>query len=526
MAMIKTSSRRLGARGATAARAVVVVVSRAVASALVTASVAAPCAAERAPGLDALKSAEQVLADLIERAEKAVVAIVVEPAAEVETPAAAGGGGGDRRRVGDNPGDFFSDLRSLREVGGPPAPRGAGVVIDPSGLVLTQYLVVQPGWRHIVATVDGQRFPAELIAADPRSGLAMLRITKPVDPDRDDDLAWLEIGNAERLRKGNQVVTIGNPQAILSDGQPTASLGAVTNLARKAGDQVNLNNARDQVRGTFRTTLHHFGTLVQTDAALGWNSNGGALVDLSGSLVGVATTVAVIPGHEQPAGYAIPMSKTMRRVVGVLREGKEVEYGLLGISFSTSTSPAGGGRGIEVRQAYPGGPAGRAGLAVRDLITHIAGQPVTGADQLQLVIGQRPPGERVEVRFLRRGRPMKVSAELAKHYPLGERIVTTPGRRWKGMEIDYSTALPQDQLDRATSRGMMDPAGCVVVRSVAEGSDAWKAGVRAGRFVSHVGGRRVRTPGEFWTAIGPAISLADLRFTDDDQAPVRPPRFR
>ncbi|MEM8866533.1 MAG: trypsin-like peptidase domain-containing protein, partial [Planctomycetota bacterium] len=295
--------------------------------------------------------------ELIKATEPSVVAITHTPPAQANhSPLLF--------RQGDD--GFFRDLRGIPGNARVETPAGAGVVIDASGLVLTQYLVVQPGQQHTIYTVDGDSYPAEIRAADPRSGLAVL----DVSVERN-DLAPLPIGKAENLQKGSGVVTIGNPNALLTDGQPTASYGTITNLARKADPQVNLNNAKDPLRTGYRTTLHHFGALIQTDARLGWNASGGAVVNLAGELVGITTTVSVIPGHEQSAGYAIPMNAAFRRIVDTLKEGKEVEYGLLGISFSVSarSKTTDGRYGIAVQQAYAGGPAGRAGLRSRDIIT-------------------------------------------------------------------------------------------------------------------------------------------------------------
>lgn len=459
--------------------------------------------------IEAIRKAETALIGLIERSETAVVAVLVEPAAPEEAPKTAG------------PGDFFRDLKGVSQPGGrrdEADVAGTGIVIDREGSVLTLYVAVRPGSRHYVAAVDGKTYPAKLVAADPRSGLAVL---KP-EVKGDAGLPYLELGEAERLRKGRQLLLIGNAEAILNDGQPTASLGMVTNFAIKPGGQANLNNTPDDTRRSFRTTLHHYGTLIQTDARVGWSSPGGALVDLSGRLVGVATTLSSAAGHEEPARYAIPINKAMRRIVGLLKEGKEVEYGLLGIAFpvesavSTRRLP-----GIEVQVAFPGGPASQAGLRARDLITHVADVPVTSADTLQLEIGMRAPGTATPVRFLRDGRPQLVSVTLAKQHPMKGQVVTAEPRSWQGLVVDYATALPRDELEAATAIGAIDRGGCVVVRSVEEGSVAWESGARPGKFITHVGSRRVRSPGDFWQAVNSQESPG-LRFTSEKSEPAFP----
>lgn len=402
---------------------------------------------------------------------------------------------------------LFADLRQMNSTAAP-VPSGAGVVIDKSGLVLTQYLVVKPGDRHTITTVDGESYPAEIKAADPRSGLAVLAV-------KSGNLKPVAIGRAEELRKGSLVVTIGNPYAVLSDGQPTASFGTVTNLSRRAGDQVNLNNTPDERHGNYRTTLHHFGAMIQTDAKLGWNASGGALLNLAGELVGITTTVSTIAGHEQPAGYAIPMNESFRRIVQTLSEGKEVEYGLLGISFSPNAraTTSTGTPGMEVQLAYAGGPANKAGLTGHDIITTIDGEPITSPDKLQLVVGRRPPATDVAVAFERQGQMRQTKVSLAKYYVAGEKVITQPAPSWRGIRVDFATAVPPEQLAAASQLGKIDPAGCVVVAEVDPESVSWKQGVRQGMFISHVGETRVSSPKEFWAAVEDKSSSLKLRFT-------------
>ena len=468
-------------------------------------------------GIRALKAFETALTELIQRVEPSVVAITREQPRDANRRNQPGGGLGFEFGGDDNL-FLFDELRATTNQAQTPTPAGAGVVIDEAGLVLTQYLVVKPGSRHFVTTSDGKTHPALIKAADPRSGLAVLEASGLKTPA-------IKIGQAERLRKGSGVVAIGNPYAVLSDGQATASYGTVTNLARKADDGVNLNNSTDGRPGSFRTTLHHFGALIQSDARLGWNASGGALVNLDGELIGVTTTVSVIAGHEQPAGYAIPLNQALRRVVATLVEGREVEYGLMGISFDGRSSSAGNGEptGITVQQAYVGGPAGRAGIMPRDTITHINNRPVPNPDRLQLLVGQQPPGTTVLVNFIRNGQPRQANVTLGKHFAVGHKVVTTPAPTWQGIQVDYSTAIAHQELEQASRQGLIDPEGCVVVAEVEPDSVSWRQGVRRGMFISHVSGVRVATPKDFWSAVKQAEKSVKLRFTrplsNSDQLP-------
>jgi serine protease Do len=421
----------------------------------------------------------------------------------------------------------FGNLQMVTEA--PPLPSGAGVVIDPSGIVLTQFSVVGLDDHHVVTTPDGVRYLADLRAADGRSGLAVLAIRKRLDaqpsnkeeaaaPEQDGqtfDLPALPIGKAEDLRKGRLVVSIGNPFAIESDGQPTASWGSITNTAARVPDNEPLGGemASD---GQFRTTLHHFGSLIQTDARLGWNASGGALVNLAGELVGITTTASTIAGHEQPAGYAIPLNAAMRRAVEAMRKGVAPEYGLLGVSFNrvASRNPKTGRTGIGVGESYRGAPAQVAGLEPGDLLLEVNGEAIKTPDALQLAVGSMPPGAAAEVVYERQGQLHNTSVVLGKAYlEGGDQIVSAKLPSWRGLRVDYATAIPADVLRQKASEGAIDVEGCVVVSEVEEGSVSWESGVRPYAFISHVGGKRVRSPAEFFDAVRDAADNVNLKFT-------------
>jgi S1-C subfamily serine protease len=289
-------------------------------------------------------------------------------------------------------------------------------------------------------------------------------------------------------------------------------------LAQRATPSTNLNNTLDETGQTYVSTLHHLGTLLQTDAKLNWASGGGAVVDIAGKLVGITTTAGTLPGHESPAGYAIPMTRTFRRVVGDLKAGKEVEYGLLGLRLTgpdtlaesrTVTS------GVLVAQTVPGGAAERAGLAADDRIVEIDGQPVTTVAGLQLTVGSLPPGRPVDVSVIRNGQRMILPVSLSKRHVAGEKVATAQRPRWRGLEVDYSTALSLNVIERAAAASTLDPLGCVVVSHVEPGSASAEAGIETGMFISHVGNTRVATPKDFFAAVGSAKDeLVHLRLTN------------
>jgi S1-C subfamily serine protease len=420
--------------------------------------------------------------------------------------------------------DAFSELRDPAESHRASTVVACGVIVDPAGLVLTEYLAVREDDDHSITTIEGKTYPAKILAADPRSSLAVLEMTSTASSPRRTDEARnggppgsfpaLKIADASTLRKGQFVIAIGNPFAIESDGQPTTSWGIVTNLARKAPTGTNLNDAPGPLKD-FRTTIHHLGTLIQTDAKLGWSTGGGALVNLRGELIGMTTTAAVIAGHEQPAGYAIPMNATIRRVIDSLKQGREIEYGMLGVGFGPapleldpSNRPS-----LRVSTVYANSPAAQAGLQESDVLTRIADKPVKDIDDVQLAISALPPGAKTTIAYERAGRPATTEVTLAKLAVAGKKIATVRPESWRGMRVDYATTLEAPALTEAISSGAFDEKGCVLVSEVEPESIAWRAGVRPGAFVTHVAGERVSTPDEFRAAVKTLGKKMDLTFT-------------
>jgi S1-C subfamily serine protease len=470
----------------------------------------------------AVAAIERTLVDAIARAEPSVVAISRSAASRSTADAQ------------DAEVNTFQDLRRNDSVDASAAITGAGVIMDPAGLVLTHYLAVREGDEHAVTTIDGRTQIAKIRAADPRSALAVLAIEPASAPQRaagsdapapqQRTFSAIRLGDAQKLRKGQFVIAIGNPYAIQSDGQPTASWGIVTNLGRKAPANTNLNDAPGP-NADYRTTLHHLGTLIQTDAKLGWSAAGAALVNMQGELVGITTTAGTIAGHEQPAGYAIPINSAFQRIIDTLKEGREVEYGMLGITFDNFPSEPGrgrlratvsGSRPAKVGDLLPGMPASNAGLQTGDIVTRVAGQAVTNIDSMQLVVSMLPPSTPTTIEYERGGHRASANATLAKLAVTGKTIATVRPDFWRGIRVDYATALEGPALMEAIASGTYDAQGCVLVSEVEPESDAWLAGVRRGMFISHVGQKRVATPGEFRAAtrdVGDVGDELDIRLT-------------
>jgi S1-C subfamily serine protease len=257
--------------------------------------------------------------------------------------------------------------------------------------------------------------------------------------------------------------------------------------------------------------VHHYGTLIQTDVRLHLGTSGGALLNLRGEMVGMTTSLAAGAGYEKSIGYALPVNEAFRRAVDTLKEGREVEYGLLGVVPGTGGRDVGydqrraGKFGVKVYQVFAGTPAADSQLRDNDVITHIDGFPVYDADDLIRQIGSLPVGKQVRLTVVRSSFPssrtMFLTVQLAKKAPDADRIpfVTAGVIRWRGLRVDHATAIPGFASRQYI--GHLDPDGCVAVVDVQRGSPAFDAGLTRGTFVSHVSGRRVSSPDGFYSAV-------------------------
>ncbi len=459
-------------------------------------------AQEPSSGIDAATAIEKTLVDVIARTEKSVVAIA--------------------RVRKERPGETFQFETRPDPFGRRPTPLaapqptdpnfipndfGAGVVLDRRGLILTAYHVLGEESDYYVTTPDRKVYKATVKAADPRSDLAVLSIDAA-------NLAPIALGNAAELKKGQIVISLGNPYAIARDGQASAAWGIVSNLARKAPA------APSESDPSGRPTLHHYGTLIQTDAKLNLGASGGPLVNLNGEMVGLSVALAATAGYEAAGGYAIPVDATFRRAVETLAHGREVEYGFLGIQPVNlrQQEVLDGLHGMRVGQVVRGTPAARAGLKPDDVVTAVDGTPIYDADGLVLNVGKLPPETVTRLSVLRGGSQRLVEVTLAKYPVRGKKIVTVPAPAWRGLRVDYPTAVVDEEGRARSGAPLADDA--VIVTEVAEDSPAWEAGLRHGMLITHVDRTPVRTPKEFAAAVARSRGPVPLRTVGDDKKPI------
>src|SRR5579872_7165686 len=267
---------------------------------------------------------------------------------------------------------------------------GSGVIVDRSGLVVTNYHVIEGMTEVKVALSDRREFEAQIVLRDPRTDLAVLRIKGG------QDFPVLELGDSDALQVGDFVIAVGDPFGV---GQ-TVTQGIVSALART---QIGAND---------------YGFFIQTDAAINPGNSGGALVDLDGKLVGINSMIYSRSGGSMGIGFAIPVNMVKGVVAAALHGGATVKRPWLGATLQSLTKDIADNLGIDrptgalVVTVSPVGPAAEAGLKRGDVIAAIDGQPVDDAESVGFRLGVKPLGGMAAIKVLRDGKTLDLPLKL------------------------------------------------------------------------------------------------------------------
>ncbi len=299
-------------------------------------------------------------------------------------------------RVVENRNPFMNDPLFRQFFGTVPREQvlrslGSGVIVDPSGLVVTNYHVIEGASEVKVALSDKREFDAEIVLKDEHSDLTVLRLK-----DANEKFPVLDFANSDDLQVGDVVLAIGDPFGV---GQ-TVTHGIVSALART---QVGISD---------------YQFFIQTDAAINPGNSGGALVDLNGRLVGINTAIYSRSGGSQGIGFAIP-ANMVRVVVASAKGGSAaVKRPWLGAKLQEVTAEIADSLGLKrpsgalVANVAADGPAARAGIKTGDVIVAIDGTVVDDPNSFDYRFATKPLGGSAQIALLRQGREMTVAVSL------------------------------------------------------------------------------------------------------------------
>jgi serine protease Do len=412
-----------------------------------------------------------------------------------------------------------------------PESYGSGVVLDAEkGLILTLAHVVRNATKIYVRLPPAQDRRdggpinppsprgswADIHALDSRSDLAILRLI-----DRVPNLKALKLGHGEELRKADFILSLSNPFAAgFRDGSPSASFGIVSNLRRRATGVLTDVPTTDR---NSKLPLYCFNTLIQTDTRLNLGCSGGALLNVQGELVGLTSSLAGIAGGETPGGFAVPIDDGMRRILGVLLRGEEVEYGFLGVYLTpVDQLPKGT---VRVSRLMLGGPAHRGGIrgSFRDFgfrmpggdsgdyILAVNGTPIHSNDDLFLAVGMHLAGNKVRVEVSERpDGPRRVCEVTLAKFGALDPIIASKRPAPGGMRVDWTSII----LPRPRRSGI--PEG-VLIREVLPGSPAAAANLRPDIIIKSVNRKKVANPAEFYREMQKANGPTELTISTLDE---------
>jgi putative serine protease PepD len=301
---------------------------------------------------------------------------------------------------------------------------GSGVIINTRGQVLTNNHVVAAGGNNGTISVvlsDRRIYPASVVGTDPSTDLAVIAMKSPPH-----GLKPARFGDSAAVGVGDPVMAVGNPL----DLSETVTTGIVSALNRPVStsstpeEQQNpfdpFGNSQSQPQSEPVVT-----NAIQTDAAINPGNSGGALVDYSGRVIGVTSSIASLGSDDDPfgagsqsgsigLGFAIPSNEAIR-VANALISSGSVPHAYLGVTLTDGTATTSGVRheAALIGTVSGGTPAAKAGLRSGDGIIDVDGAPVEGADSLVAQVRALPPGTKITLVVVRDGNQKSIALTLA-----------------------------------------------------------------------------------------------------------------
>jgi len=312
------------------------------------------------------------------------------------------------RQLPQDPFDLFFMPRGSEQV---VEGYGSGFIVSPDGVVITNQHVTQGAEQIVVTTRDGRDLPAKILGEDPLTDIAVLKV-------EGSGLPTAPIGNSSDLLIGEWVVAVGNPFAyLLGNAEPTVTAGVVSAVGR------NLLPSQGQ-SGIYVG-------MIQTDAPINPGNSGGPLANALGEVVGVNSSIFTSSGGSVGIGFAIPIERALR-VADELRRYGKVRRAWVGLDVAGAEDLRGWKRvgGLRVTQVAAGGPAGRAGVVVGDVLVSARGRRLRTFLDWEAVMLDTGPGDTLTVSF-RHGGESKSARLAVTDFPttLAEKVAVLGGMK-------------------------------------------------------------------------------------------------
>jgi len=359
----------------------------------------------------------------------------------------------------------------------PQVGQGSGVVIDPSGYIITNNHVVGDAARVTVRLENGEYYQAEVKGTDQLSDLAVIKI----EPKR--PLVAAKLGDADSVKVGSLTLAIGYPFGGSRAGgrfdeamhfEPSITLGVISATNRQIASNM---------------TGRPFRNLLQTDAPINPGNSGGPLVNIRGEVIGInqAIYTSGLTMGNIGVGFAIPISGQNKDIIERLKGGEPVVRGRIGVSIEAVTEPIkhdyGVDHGVFVNDIEANSPAERAGVKLDDVIVKFSGKDITSQDQFVTIVQATRPGAAADMEVIRDGKPMtlKVTVEALTPEAVAQKPAEAETKKL-GLTIE---SLSDEMKDKS---GL---AGGVLIKAVDPVSDGARAGLQANDVIVRIGGEPV-----------------------------------
>jgi len=338
---------------------------------------------------------------------------------------------------------------------------GSGVIINSNGTILTNNHVVEGAKDVTVTLADKQELKAEIVGRDPKTDLAVLKISAAKS------LPAAALGNSDQLQVGDWVLAVGNPFGLSS----TVTSGIVSAKGRVIG-------------------AGPYDDFIQTDASINPGNSGGPLFNMKGEIVGINTAI-ISGGHG--IGFAIPVNTAKPLIPQMVEKGK-VTRGYLGVNIQTVTPELASAlklqdaKGVLVADVISGAPADKAGIKRGDVIVAFDGKPVQDSHELPALVAATPVGKEAPVTVVRDGKEQQVLVKVAA-LESDETASDEPRQPAQGK---WGLQLQDLNSQLAKQLGLKVDQGALVV-AVQSGSPADEAAIQQGDVILEVNREPVKS---------------------------------
>jgi serine protease Do len=398
----------------------------------------------------------QSFADLAEKVKPAVVNISTETTLKIPGSPFRHFFGPESSPFDDFLKRFFGDIpdRELKQKS-----LGSGFIIDKDGYIITNNHVVEGAEEIKVKLVDGREFNAKVVGRDPKTDLALIKISSIFK-----DLPALPLGDSDKIRVGDWVLAIGNPFGL----GHTVTQGIISASGRTIGS------------GPYNNFL-------QTDAPINPGNSGGPLINLKGEVIGINSSI--IAGG-QGIGFAIP-SNMAKSIIPQLKEKGKVTRGWIGVSIQSVTPEIANAFGIKeqrgalVSDVVPGGPADKAEVKRGDIIIAFDGKDIKNMSELPAIVAVTPIGKAVDVKVIRNGKEITLKLTVAEM--TGEKLASQMPLPEKSLGLTVDDIKP-----RWMNEFMIKDKTGVVIIAVTPYSPSDDAGLQVGDVIKEVNRKTIR----------------------------------